>query len=234
VAAAGIVFEDEEPTGPPRGGQSDQTHEEALEEALGGALSDAANARPHVSHRPPPRLRPRRDGSYAFHGHVFDAVIAPDGSVRFSDRGGVEMDTPNLGANGLIPQGTFDISDSIESARGQDPHRHERQWFMSQTRELRERLAAQADAQLHSRGMARLNGQLRNIWRGRGTPRQRRGQIFAMWDDMAEDDIGRRARAAILTFVRRNLPAGSDAAYTAGELATLNRQRTSRETFAPY
>jgi hypothetical protein len=234
VAAAGIVFEDDPPVGSARGRASDQTHEEALERALGGALSDAANARPHVSRRGPPRLRPRRDGSYAFHGHVFDAVILPDGRVQFSDRGGVEMDAPHLGANGLLPQGTFDISDSIERARGQDPYRHERQWFMTETEELRERLSAEADAQLHSRGIARLNGHLRQIWRGRGTERDRRAQIFSLWDDCAEDDVGRRARAAIVTFVRQTLPADSEAAFTRRELDTLNRQRTSRETFAPY
>jgi hypothetical protein len=236
VAAAAVVYDDTPPPPRSRGtATSDRGTEEALEEQHSGALSAAANARPHVSRRPPPRLRPRSDGTYVFHGHVFDAVIARDGTVRFSDRGGVQMDAPSATRpNGLIPSGTFDISDSIESARGQDPHRHERRWFMEQTRELRERLADQADAQNQQRGMARLRGTLRRIWGGRGTDRQRRARIFHMWDDCAEDEVGRRARAAIVAFVRETLPQGSPGAFTDGELSSLNRERLSRESFAPY
>jgi hypothetical protein len=236
VAAAAVVYDDSPPAPRTRaGGTDDRGTEEALEAQHNGALSAAANARPHVSRRPPPRLRARSDGTYVFHGHVFDAVIARDGTVRFSDRGGIEMDAPSATRpNGLVPSGTFDISDSIESARGNDPYRHERHWFMEQTRELRERLADRADAHDQRRGMARLRGDLRRIWRGRGTDRQRRARIFQMWDDCAEDEVGRRARAAIIAFVRESLPQGSPGAFTAGELGALNRERLSREPFAPY
>jgi len=238
VAAAAIIFEDDPPARRGESGPSapgDQNREEELEDALSGALSAAANARPHVSRRPPPRLRPRRDGTYVFRGHLFDAVIERDGTVRFADRGGAELDTPSLTRpDGLLPSGTFDISDSIERARGQDPFRHERHWFMQQTRELRERLADQIAEGERTRGMARMNGSLRRLWRGpRGAPAKRR-QIFSMWDDCAEDEVGRRARAAILTFIHRTLPRGSANAFTQREIDALNAQRLSREAFEPY
>ncbi len=236
VAAASVVFDDDPSPPrpqPPASGRGERS-EEALEAQLGGALQGAANARPHVSHRPPPRLRARTDGSYAFHGHLFDAVIARDGRVRFSDRGGVEMNSPNLGPNGLIPSGTFDVTDSIERARGNDPFRYERDWFMRQTRELRERLEDESSAREQQHGMAALRGSLRRIWGGRGTDPQRRARIFSLWDDCAEDEVGHRARAAIIGFVRETLPQGSPGAFTEGELRRLNAERLSREPFAPY
>ncbi|RLB56747.1 MAG: hypothetical protein DRJ42_02410 [Deltaproteobacteria bacterium] len=237
VAAAAVFAaappSDHAPRGP--SGPTDQETEEALERALSGSLAAAANARPHVSRRGPPRLRQRRDGSYDFTGHAFSARIAPDGTVSFDDRPGVDLDSPSFSRpNGLVPSGSFDIADAVSRARGHDPYRHERTWFMRETEELRDRLADAADATNQRRGMARMNGDLRRLWAGRGTAQRRRQRIFAMWDDCTEDEIGRHARAAILNFVRRSLAAGTADAYPASELGELNRQRMSREPFTPY
>ena len=43
-----------------------------------------------------------------------------------------------------------------------------------------------------------------------------------------------QARRQIEAFIRRTLPAGSPAAYSAGELVALNQQRLSTQTFDPY
>ncbi|MBW2460522.1 MAG: hypothetical protein JRH11_02665 [Deltaproteobacteria bacterium] len=222
------------PRGPPPG-PTDQETEEAMERALSGSLAAAANARPHVSRRGPPRLRERRDGSYEFTGHAFGARIAPDGTVSFDDRPGVDLDSPSFSRpNGLVPSGSFDIADAVSRARGHDPYRHERAWFMRETEELRDRLADAAAATNQRRGMARLNGDLRRLWAGSGTAQRRRQRIFAIWDDCTEDEIGRQARTAILSFVRRSLAAGTADAYPPAELSELNRQRVSREPFTPY
>ncbi len=55
-----------------------------------------------------------------------------------------------------------------------------------------------------------------------------------MWDDCAEDEVGRRARAAIVAFVRETLPQGSPGAFAESELRALNRERLSRAPFRPY
>ena len=45
---------------------------------------------------------------------------------------------------------------------------------------------------------------------------------------------GAEARASIERFIARRIPPGHRHAFTGGELAELNRVRTSRHTFAPY
>jgi hypothetical protein len=63
---------------------------------------------------------------------------------------------------------------------------------------------------------------------------ERRQRLFALWDDCATDAIGRRARSAVVRFVRTHLPAESPDAFTTAELAAFNARRTSSEPFAPY
>jgi hypothetical protein len=68
---------------------------------------------------------------------------------------------------------------------------------------------------------------------------QRRGLLFAIWDECSEEsdsttDYGAMARATILSIVREAFPAGSDVAYPPAELLALNERRSSRQAFAPY
>jgi hypothetical protein len=79
------------------------------------------------------------------------------------------------------------------------------------------------------------------VWRHRAWPAAVRRQIlFELWDEAAEvgsaqlRDGGVRARLIIATFIASRLPPGSEDAYSATELARLNRDRKSRASFAPY
>ncbi len=195
-----------------------------LEAALNADLYRAANALPHETVRPPPRLRPTGDGGYAFEGHLFDATISPEGEVRFSDM-------PAIQFGGFPLNFVFDLTTLAEEAAGNDPHIAERRWFIDGTRNVRRRLVAETRAHEEGRGLVRLRHALRNVWARSESASARRRQIFSMWDECAEDEIGQRARTAILEFVGTHLR-GEDA-YPPAELARLNAGRHSEAAFVP-
>lgn len=198
--------------------------------ALSGALSAAANARAHLSERPPPDLRRNRTGGYSYAHHVFDATIAPDGTVSFRDHPPVSMNTPDLSPGGLIPGGSFDLTDATMA----DPYRYEKEWFLHATEELRDRMADRYERRLATRGLRRLRQRLERLWGRRSRTAERRAAIFALWDECMDGAGGRPARAVVEEFVRRRLPMGSAGAFGAAELGALNRHRHSRERFEPY
>lgn len=194
--------------------------------ALAAGLARAANVPAHLSERPPPELRRRRDGSYTYDSPQFEAIIAEDGTVTFLDRH-VSMPAPLIF--------TFDVTDAVMRAQGMDPYVHERQWFMRETRELRERLAGAARERERAAGLRALEDRLARVWTDRSRPaRERRAAIFEMWDDCADDAVGASARAIVVRFIQRHLPAGSHDAYGEAELAALNARRVSPLPFAPY
>ncbi len=197
-----------------------------ISRALSEGLARQANARPHLSERPPPRLRRQRDGSFRYESAAFDAVVAPDGTVTFHDRRG---DMQSIGSF------SFDITDEAMRAAGQDPYVAERQWVMGETRELRERLADQARERERSEGLRSLERRLAVVWADTSrTTAARREAIFEMWDDCADDEVGAQARRTVERFVQTHLPEGSPDAYTRSELRVLNARRVSPAPFAPY
>lgn len=201
--------------------------EEEIEAQHSGHLRARANARPWIT-REEPELHRQADGSYAYQGHAFAARIRPDGSVRFEDHGNVQTDT-------IPTAGSFDITDALMGASGQDPHRAEREWFYEHTEELRHRLEAEHRATVAASGLRRLPGVLARVWATtRRTTGARRRRLFSMWDDMAEDESGAPARRAVIDFIQNTIPEGHEDAYTEAELERLNASRQSTERFAPY
>lgn len=232
VARGGYV-----PTGPgpsQRGGPAglastsgERPSEADIERQHREHLRGQAMARPWLA-RTEPELRRQPDGSLLYDGHRFRARIRPDGSVQFEDHGNAQTD-------GFSASGSFDLTDAIMGSAGQDPHAAEREWFMRRTREVRERLEAQHRAQESSAGLARLRGRLQTVWATTSrSPAARRRRIFQIWDEMAEDDTGRRGRDIVYEFVRDTIPAGSEDAYGAAELTQLNSIRDSQQRFDPY
>ncbi len=116
-----------------------------------------------------------------------------------------------------------------------------KQRVLDGTRDRRDELAAKAHARQSLATLASLPDRLDALWRRSDlTPAARRALLFEMWDECAETgepaevQDGMAARAAIVAFIRRALPAGGADAYLAEELGALNRRRTSRVPFRPY
>jgi hypothetical protein len=203
------------------------SREEAVRRQQEGLTADG-NARPYVHPREPPHLVARPDGTLAWRGPNFAVVIRPDGEVDFDDEDALSYDWTTA-------SGSFDLEGALMQSLGQDPFVAERIWFMEQTAVVREEREDRARADREARAIQRMSGRLAAIWQDTtDTPEQRRRELFDAWDGSAEDDRGHRARDAVLSFVRANLPAGSEDAFTDLELARLNATRESAERFAPY
>ena len=86
----------------------------------------------------------------------------------------------------------------------------------------------------------RLPSHLAGVWAMPSSAAWRRRVLFDIWDQSAESDDperawgGARARRLIDSFVRRNLPPGSDEGFEPDELARLNRARIGHAQFDPY
>jgi hypothetical protein len=131
--------------------------------------------------------------------------------------------------------GRFDATDGVERARGRETDVHAKQRFLDDTRERRADMATAERARLGGEAVYRLGERLAKIWGDEGrSARERRALLFGLWDECEENEAGRTARASILGFIRRRLPAGGSDAYPAAELEELNRRRTSHAAFAPY
>ncbi|MFK7998889.1 MAG: hypothetical protein AB8H86_04805 [Polyangiales bacterium] len=210
-----------------------QDEESAMEAALQADLYRIANAAPYDTVRPAPELRETGDGGFTYDGHLFSARISPSGEVSFDD-------APGIGFAGLGgPSGTlgvgfsFDISAAAERAAGNDPNSAERRWFMEQTRRVRERLQGEDRARIQGRGLVRLRRQLREIWESTKPIRERREEVFRLWDSCEEDEVGAQARGVILEFIRDHPGEEGGGVFPAEELRRLNASRVSRERFAP-
>ncbi len=206
------------------------------EASLDSHLAGIAARRPAVSERPRPQVRRQADGSYQYNGHAFSAHINRDGTVSFSDRGAVRYAGGGDSENSASVAFGFDLTDGAYRRRGQDPYQAERAWFMRETEDMRAELQEAARERGRTEMVRRVAGRVQHVWNTeeRSEP-QRRRRIFSIWDDCAEGDAdGDAARRAILSWVRRNLPQGSDQAFSAAELSSLNAGRQSTQVFAPY
>lgn len=236
TAAARTVFRDDPgpimPSGPAGLGPAGETvrpmsvaEAEALHSEHLGAV---AATKTHLSHTRPPLAGPHADGSYTYAGHAFTATIHADGSVSYSDRGAVEYD---LGSG----SGSFDLGDMVMGAAGADPRAAERTWFEEEHAELIERLENEHRLTTRASALRGVRNQVRMLWADRTeSAASRREQLFEIWDDLSEAEGDRAARDAVIAFIRAELPATSEDAYTDSELSTFNARRASTERFAPY
>lgn len=137
--------------------------------------------------------------------------------------------------------GGFDITDALTRWMGDDPYSAAKLAFLERTREERAQIARKQTAESLQTSVANLRRHVSSIWRRTDMPAsERRAILFELWDECAETgspgelEAARAARATVLGFIRRELPAGSPDAYTADELGALNRARGSTMAFAPY
>jgi len=137
--------------------------------------------------------------------------------------------------------GKFDFTDWIMRRHKQDPYSAAKLQFLDRTRAQRMRMAAVEKASNLRNAVFNLRRRLRAVWSDtRLSPARRRALLFELWDECAESGSANvraaatRARATIVAFIRRQLPAGSVHAYTDAELKRLNAGKKSRALFAPY
>jgi hypothetical protein len=119
--------------------------------------------------------------------------------------------------------------------------RAEKQAFLEGTFEARLAMRADHGARVMRGALDELPAYLAAVWRYEPwSVRVRKRVLFELWDECAESGpanvvaSARTARAVIVSFIRRKLPAGSRDAYPALELRQLNAKRTSAARFEPY
>jgi hypothetical protein len=134
----------------------------------------------------------------------------------------------------------FDVTDWMMRRHGDDPYASAKLAQLDATRAERVQAGARyRQAELgHAGVLAQRN--LETLWATVANPAERKRALFALWDECSDSgtdadvEAGARARARIVAFIREHLAAGTPNAFTAGELAALNRDKQSREVFAPY
>jgi len=137
--------------------------------------------------------------------------------------------------------GSTEITDWVMRRAGMDPYQSDKLRWMDATRDERAEIGRVHRERQLARATELMRRHLDRLWARTDLDlATKRAALFELWDDGAEDGDAQvvgaadRTRALVLGFIVAHLPPGSPAAYTAAELATLNRRRTSRATFAPY
>ena len=138
-------------------------------------------------------------------------------------------------------KGGFDLTDWAMRRIGDDPYLRRKALFLDRTRDERAQIAAVDQSERLRDAVATLRAYLGDIWAYDGwSAERRRALLFELWDECAETgaeqvvSAGDQARATVIGFVRRTLPAGTDDAYGEEEIERLNAGRMSKRAFAPY
>ena len=171
-----------------------------------------------------------RSGAWKVRCAGWSATIRPDGSVRFAD-----------GSFRWLGLGfTFDVTDAVMRAKGQDPYAAAKVRFLDETRSWRRKLRRAWYRRQGRAFLQRLPKMLAGIMASKLSDADKRRLLFELWDECLETGstelaaMGRIARSRILEFARRHFPARSKRAYTKEELERFNRIRTSKARFDPY
>jgi hypothetical protein len=180
--------------------------------------------------------KPDGDGGYRFERTTFTAQVRRDGTVKIEDAPPVSG-----GFTGLGIGASFDLTDMIMRAIGNDPYAFEKLKILDATREARVGMARADRTDQIREALVRLPRDLARIWAyERWDVAERRRILFRLWDEVIEEGetelvrAGAQVRGIICSFIRQNLPADGPAGYTAEDLAQLNRARKSRTAFDPY
>jgi hypothetical protein len=159
---------------------------------------------------------------------TFSATVHPDGSVSLHDG-------PLGRAEGL--GFSFDVTDWIMRARGEDPYAVEKLRFLDQTRDDRAAMGAEHRRAQLAASAALMRNNIANVWATIPDATQRKQVLFELWDECAESGepelvvAGAAARAVVVDFASQL--EGRDA-FTPAELSRLNARRTSTLAFAPH
>jgi hypothetical protein len=185
------------------------------------------------------------------HGR-FVATLRSDGRVDFRNKG-AKASWTQIGIGGA--------GDLISAAAGDDPYARIKAKLLEATFEMRLGMAVKFQKGQIDKRLARLGGELDKIWADeRRDLSTRKDLLFQRWDecdepeeassgtaelpgfgpvenselDDARQDAGSSARRMIEKFIREHAPKGSAEAFTAAEIAEMNRRRESKQKFSPY
>ncbi len=158
------------------------------------------------------------------------------------DQGDGELDKGDRSKTVIIPvvRGGFDLTDAFMRGKGNDPYASKKLAFLDSTRDERVQIGAAHRAEQLRRTTQIVQRNLDRLWQQVPEPRARRAAVVVRWAEVGEagdgsvGEAGRAARRLVVGFIRARLPAGGPDAYTADELAALNRRRQSKTPFAPY
>ncbi len=189
-----------------------------------------------------PAMVPHGNGTYVRKHPGYTAHVARDGRLSFQDKNWsghfVMLYHTHIP---LMYVAIFDITDTLMRMHHIDPYSYDKLKFLEDTQDERMEMAAAERTDNLRAALLGLPAYLGSIWKESTlSPAARRKIIFDLWDECAEEGdeeliaASKTARATIIAFVRRALPARSTDAYPADELATLNAARTSHEAFVPY
>ncbi|HVI03970.1 MAG TPA: hypothetical protein VM869_35005 [Enhygromyxa sp.] len=181
----------------------------------------------------------------------FVATLNPDGRVNFRNKGAKATWT-NIGMAGP--------GDILSAAAGEDPYARLKAALLKATFEMRLGMAIDFQKRQLDKRLSRLDSELDKIWADeRRDLSSRKELLFQRWDecdepedtdagaelpgfgpvenselDDARQGAAASARKQILKFIREHAPKGSTEAFTAAELADMNRRRASKQKFNPY
>jgi len=164
---------------------------------------------------------------------------------------------PPEGARALNPFVGVRLPGPLEwalAAVRHDPYASAKAGFLLRTESFRRALAIGFTRSRLDASLRALPRELLELWSDRSkSAAERRRLLFRRWDECAEAgpdvpavpaaaadidaarlETAAKARALILAFVRRHVPAGSKQAFAPDELRRLNLSRTSAPAFEPY
>jgi hypothetical protein len=175
----------------------------------------------------------------------YDSDKGPDGQRgerTLEKEAGGSIDKGDRSKTVIVPvlRGGFDLTDAFMRRKGNDPYASKKLAFLDSTRDERVQIGAAHRAEQLRRTTQIVQRNLDRLWQQVAEPRARRAALFELWDEVVEAgdesvvEAGRAARRLVVGFIRARLPAGGPDAYTAEDLAALNRRRQSKTSFAPF
>jgi hypothetical protein len=200
-----------------------------------------------------------RDIRYWYIGRGFDAVIAQDGRLFMRDRDGfvltpvAAMSVGELGGLPVAPDkdadgairvggelapgvgiGFSDPGATLARAMGkEDRYASERRDFLRATAPLRAHLEEKSNRALQRQRDLRITSTLEHIWKS-GSERQRSmSETAVLWESLADDASGDRARALVIDFVDGWTLRQGSCPFTPSELLYFKERLTNQHPFVP-
>jgi hypothetical protein len=171
-----------------------------------------------------------------YKGSGWEARVGKDGLVTFKDKY-----FSFLGVKDFKITFSFDITDMVMRALGQDPYAAAKLEYMKKTRSWRLQLRKKWRARIERQHLIKLDRRLLKMWTRKNlTFTKKRAILFKLWSEYLEPDGSKRStnaqigRKIIIRFIRKYLPKGSPNAYTEKEIEKIADERAGLNPFIPY